>query len=246
HTSGTLDPTTSTIVYAGTQLVSVSGMAFSSVIVDGGALASGVTLVEGPLVITGTLTLSTGTITTGVSKVVVASTGNVVRSSGHVVGNLEKHVPTGSAVSLVFEIGDTTAYTPLVVTFGDVITSGDLLASTTSGDHPDIADSGVSATSSVNRWWTMTGSANGFDYYDVAFEFVSADVDPFANTSEFIVAKRDGTNWTQPAVLARSATSIEAGGLTSFSEFIVGQPAADVGVLLVGSPEPVLVAGTLT
>ena len=246
YTSGLLDPTTSTVVFAGTQLVSVAGSPFFDVTVGGGAVPNGVTLVQGPLVVNGTLTLLSGTITTGPSKVVISPTGTVVRSSGHLVGNLEKFVPTGSAIVVTFEIGGVTGYTPAVISFGTVTTSGDLVASTTSGDHPDIANSGVAATNGVNRWWTITSSAIDFDYYDVVLDFVVTDVDPLAVFSEFIVAENDGSSWTQPSVVARSATSIEAGGLSSFGDFVVGPPEADVGVLVVGSPEPVLVAGTLT
>jgi len=135
------------------------------------------------------------------------------------------------------------------VTFtnGDVTLAGTLTASTTPGEHPDVANAGIDPAQDVNRYWTLSQDASlAFTNYDATFNFVSGDLDPSANTSEFIVAKRDGAAWTQPTVLTRSATSIEAGGLTSFSEFVVGQPAADVGVLFVGSPEPVLVGGTLT
>ena len=197
-------------------------------------------------IVTGTLTLASGRITTGGSKVVVTSTGNVVRTSGHVFGNLQKHVPTGSALSIAFEIGDATSYTPVIVSFGNVTVSGDLIARTNAGDHADIANSGVSPTNSVNRWWTITNSAIGFDYYDVALNFVGADVDPSSDPSIFIVAKRDGGTWMHPTVLARTATSTAAGGLTSFSEFVVGQPVADVGVSIAGSPEPVVLSDTIT
>ena len=245
YTSGTIDPTTSTVIFAGTQQVSVAGSQFFDVTV-GGAVPNGVTLVQGPLVVEGTLTLLSGTITTGASKVVITATGTLVRSSGHVIGNLEKFVSTGSGVGVIFEIGGVTGYTPIVVSFGTVTASGDLLASTTSGDHPDIANSGVAATNGVNRWWTITNSGTGFDEYDAVFDFVAADVDPLAVFSEFIVAEDDGSNWTRPTVIARSTTSIEAAGLTSFGDFVIGPPVADVGVLMVASPEPVLVGGTLT
>jgi uncharacterized repeat protein (TIGR01451 family) len=244
--SGILTPGSSTVVFAGTPLISVAGTAFSNVTIDSGLLASGVTLVQGPLVITGTLSLTSGTVTTGGSRVIVTSTGVVVRTSGYVIGNLQRHIPIGSAVNIDFEIGDTTGYRPVVVGFGTVTMDGDLTASTSAGDHADISNAGISATNSVNRWWTITNSATLFDYYDVIFNFDAADLDPAADPSAFIISKRDGATWTQPLVLARSATTIEAGGLASFSEFVVGHPSADVGVLMVGSPEPVLVAGTLT
>ena len=97
---------------------------------------------------------------------------------------------TGSGVGVTFEIGGVTGYTPAVVSFGTVTASGDLLASTTSGDHPDIVNSGVAAAIGVNRWWTITNSSTGFDAYDVVFDFVAADVDPLADSAVFVVARR--------------------------------------------------------
>ncbi len=136
HSSGVVDPGVSTVVFAGTELASVAGMTFSNITVDGGAPTSGVTLVQGPLTVNGTLTLASGRITTGGSKVVITSTGNVVRTNGHVFGDLQKYVPTGSALTIAFEIGDATSYAPVIVSFGNVSMSGELIAGRTSAITP--------------------------------------------------------------------------------------------------------------
>ncbi len=114
--------------------------------------------------------------------------------------------------------------------FGTVVTPGELTASTTAGDHPLIGSSGIAPARSVNRFWTMTNAGVAFDTYDATFTYVAADVDPGANPGVFIVAKRDGATWTLPAVGARTALSTQAVAMTSFSDYAVGEPTADLGV----------------
>jgi len=67
----------------------------------------------------------------------------------------------------------------------------------------------------------------------VVFTFAPTDVDPGAQTSQFIVGKWDGA-WTTPASGANSATTITAFGITSLSEFAVGEPAGDLLVSKAG------------
>ncbi len=191
--------------------------------------ANGLAL-QADLTIGGTLTLTSGRLDAGVNTVIVGSGGVVVRTAGWVVGRLQKPVAAGSAVAVVFEIGDATRYTPAAVTFGTVTTPGALTASTTAGDHPDIANSGLAVAQSVNRYWTIANSGVAFDTYDATFTFVAADVDLGADPTIFIVAKLDGTTWTRPATGARTALSTQAVGMTSFSDFAVGEPTADLGV----------------
>src|SRR5439155_10708453 len=191
--------------------------------------ANGLSL-QADLTVGTTLTLTTGRLDAGASTLVMGPGATVVRTSGWVVGRLQKHVPAGLAVGLGFEIGDATSYTPVAVSFGTVTTPGALTAVTTGGDHPDIASSGIAVSRSANRWWTLTNSGIAFDSYAATFTFVPADIDPGADPTVFIVAKDDGSTWTLPAVGARTALSTQATGMTSFSDFAVGEPTADLGV----------------
>ena len=166
--------------------------------------ANGLAL-QADLTIGGTLTLTTGRLDAGFNTVVIGAGASVARAGGWVVGHLEKHAATGSGVGLTFEVGDAGAYTPIGVTFATVTGAGELTASTTAGDHPDIANSGLAVSRDVNRYWTVTNAGVVFDTYSATFTFVAGDIDPGADTSVFIVAKRDGTTWTRPAVGTRTA-----------------------------------------
>ncbi len=172
--------------------------------------------------VNGTLTLTSGNVITEANTLSISSTGGVTRTSGHVVGNLKKNVATG-ATSRTFEIGDSSSYTPINVSFGNVTSAGDLTSSTTASDHPIITNSGIIAAKSVNRYWTITNSGVSLDTYSITFNFAAGDIDSGASTNNFYVGKLEGGTWTLSAIAARSATSIQATGMTSFSDFQVGE-----------------------
>ena len=183
----------------------------------------------GPLSVAGTLTLSGGNVNTTGNLLSIGPAGGVVRTSGHVIGRLRKWAPLGSGVSLTFEIGDASAYAPMSLTFGTVSVSGQLTGSTTPGEHPSIASSPIDPAQDVNRWWSLTNAGVAFDTLAITFTWVPADVDAGANTSQFIVGKWDGS-WVAPIAGANTATTITALGLTSLSEFAVGEAAADLSI----------------
>jgi len=183
--------------------------------------SSGVTL-AGNVTVGGTLTFTSGNITTGSNTLYLNATGTVSRTSGHVVGNFKKNIVLG-ATSKTFEIGDAGNYTPVTVSFASVTTVGDLTASTTTGDHPNISSSTINAAKTANRYWTLTNSGILFTSYSATFNFVSGDVDSGANTSNFIVGKYSSSTWSYPTVGTKTSTSTQATGLTAFSDFEVGE-----------------------
>jgi hypothetical protein len=196
--------------------------------------AAGVTL-GSDVTVNGTLTLTNGNLITGNNKVILSSTGTLsgAGASRWIQGSLQRNVAMG-ATSTTFEIGDAAAYKPVTVAFGNVTTAGDLTASIsqTAGDHPDIVNSGIDAAKSVNRFWTITNNSVVFDSYTLTLNFAAADVDGGANNANFIVKKLDGTTWSTPTVGTKTASSIEATGLTSFSQFAVGEAAGTMPVTL--------------
>ncbi|MBM4166669.1 MAG: T9SS type A sorting domain-containing protein [Ignavibacteria bacterium] len=175
--------------------------------------------------ISGTLTFTNGIITTtSAPKVILTSSGSISRTNGHVNGNLQKTFSTGNASSS-FEIGDASNYAPVTVSFTNVTSGGELVASTTQGDHQFIGSANIRSERSVNRFWTLTNQNIVFDTYNAVFNFVAGDKDPGVNPDSFIVKKYDGVVWSNLTVGTKTVTSTQVIGATSFSDFQIGHTA---------------------
>ncbi len=183
----------------------------------------------GPLGVEGTFTLGGGNLDAGSDVLSIGPAGAVSRTSGHVIGALEKWIPVGALVTKLYEIGDATTYAPVSLTFATVGITGQLTAFTTPGEHPSIGSSIIDPAQDVNRWWTLTNAGVGFATLDATFTFVAGDRDIGAQASQFIVAKWDGS-WSLPTSGGNTATSITAYGMTSLSDFVVGEAAADLTI----------------
>jgi hypothetical protein len=140
-----------------------------------------------------------------------------------VSGNFQKNIPTGTPVNRTFELGTGTDYTPLDVSFASVSTAGNLTASTTSGDHPQIVTSSISSSKGVNRYWTLANAGIVFTNYSATFNFVAGDIDGGANTANFLIDRYSGGTWTPATVGTKTGTSTQATGLTAFGDFQVGE-----------------------
>ncbi len=217
---GTFTSTNTTISFngTGTQTLSSTG-SFNNLTMN---KASGSFTLLTDVTVNGTLTFTTGNITTSSYKVIMPSGSAVSRTSGHVVGNLQKYF--SSTAAKTFEIGDASiGYTPVTITFTSVTSNGNLIATTTTGDHIDITNSSVDATKSVNRYYTLTNSGIGFTNYTAVFNFLAGDLDAGATTSNFIVANRPSSAWTFPTVGTKTGTSTQCTGNTTFGDFQVGE-----------------------
>ncbi|MGA2624807.1 MAG: fibronectin type III domain-containing protein, partial [Bacteroidota bacterium] len=192
--------------------------------------AAGVTMDSTTAVtVNGTLTFNSGTFTTGTDSLhsdtlALAATASVNRISGHVVGNLRRGVNSSwNGVQKSFDIGDSANYTPVNLTFGTVSGAGSLTAGTTPAEQPNIATSMIDPARSVNRYYSFTNNGVGFDNYNAAFKFVPGDLVGSPNTSKFIVGKYNGGSWSYPTVGIETDSTTQATGLTSFSDFALGQ-----------------------
>jgi len=220
-TDGTFTASTSTFTLNGSASQSVSGAsapAFNNLTINN---ASGISLSTSPTV-NGTLTFTSGNITTAANKVIISSTGSVSRTSGYVVGNLQKYVPAGSSVPLTYEVGDAGAYAPVNLTFASVSVAGNLTASTTHGDHPNIGTSDIDPSKTANRYWTLSTSGLTYTTYGATFNFVSADLDAGANPITFSVRRYAGGTWSNMSVGTCTSTASVITGASAVGDFQCG------------------------
>ena len=206
----------------GTQDIFSTGN-FNNLTINKGA---GITTLSSNATVNGILNFITGKIQTGSNILILpatASVTNAAQNSGWVNGNLQKYVATGSNVSRTLEIGGTNYYTPVTVLFASVTTSGDLKASATSTDHPQIAISSIDANKSVNRYWALTNMGIVFTTATNTFNWVASDLDGGVATSNFETTSYNGTDWNLTSFASPLSTSIQATGLTSFGAYAIGE-----------------------
>ena len=174
------------------------------------------------------VTFTSGLITTGANKLTLANAATVTGAGAgkYVFGNLEKGIAASTALK-TFEVGDASNYTPIDLTFGGAATNGigKITASSTAGDNPQIATSGINVNKSVNRFWTLTNNGVTFGSYTGKFTFVAGDIDAGSNTAAFTVARYNGSAWFTTTNGARTAltTQFIGGNSTTFGDFQVGE-----------------------
>ncbi len=199
------------------------------------------------ITVNNTLNLSNGLLTTGSSNVIMASGANVsgAGSGKYIYGNLRKYVPNTPSPTVAFDIGDATNYTPVVIAFaGTVSGSGYLDASTAVATPP--VETGLSQTNFINRNWTVTNTGvTGFTSYSPTFTFVDGDKTGTPNTSALVIRKLDGSTWTATTTGTQAANSTQCTGLTSFSEFAIGE-VADAPIVTIQPASSTICSGNNT
>ncbi len=121
--------------------------------------------------------------------------------------------------------------------FSSVTVAGDLTASTTAGDHPNLSTSTIDPAKTPNRYWTLTNGGISFTNCSVTLNFVAGDLDPGANPTNFIVGRFASSAWSYPTVGAKTSTSTQATGVTAFGDFAIGESAVpSVSLAKVVSP----------
>jgi G8 domain len=184
------------------------------------------------------LTFTTGRIVTGANEVIVPS-GSTVSGAGSgtgwVAGRLQKFAAAGSP-TVTFEVGTdgasapALAYSPASLSFTGVgAGGGNLIAAANTGDHAQIASSGLDGAKSVNRWWLLTTTGvtgttlPAFTNFSPTFTFVASDVDGGANTANFEIERWSGAAWNTTTVGTRTGTTTQATGVTALGEFAVAE-----------------------
>ena len=186
---------------------------------------SGATTLSSNATVNGVLNFIAGKIQTGSNMLIQPSTGTLIgaaQNTGWVNGRLQKNITTG-ATTKTYEIGDATSYTPVSLAFASVTTAGNLTAFTIAGDHPNISSSTISASRSLNRFYTLTNNGIVFTNYTATYNFVASDVDAGASTAAFNVEIYNGSSWTVPVTAAPNATTIQATGVTLCGDFAIGE-----------------------
>lgn len=173
---------------------------------------NGVTLEGLNANVSNNLVFTNGNLFTGTNVLIITSaTATVTPTGGFVEGNLRKPVLTGSP-SVTFEVGTGVDYSPVNLTVNSVTVAGNFTVSATADDHPDILGSNIEPNRSVNRYWTVTNNATTFTNVTAVFNFVSSDLDPLADFTNFSVRRYDGLNWATSTVGTRTATSTQITG----------------------------------
>jgi len=181
--------------------------------------------------VNGALNFTAGKMTTSTNTLTLGTSGSITgagATTGWVVGNLIKLTATNASPSFAYAIGDATNYTPISVTFtgnNTATTAGSISATTTAGDHPQLASSDLDATKSVNRTWNLLNNGvSGFTNYTVNLNYSVAETDAAATPASFVIRKYEGTTWTAPSTFGTSTdVSSSASGITGFGDFAVGQ-----------------------
>ncbi len=208
--------------------------------------ASGITLRQSATV-TGTLRLFAGTITTTPTNSLTVD-GPVIRSAGYVVGNLRKNFAIGSNVERTFEVGVTSSYAPVSITFSNVSTAGYVTVSANPGKHVAIGSSILDASKGVNLNWSASNDLSLVaDAYNAVFNYTPADLDGSASSSLLIVGDYTSGAWTYPVVAARTGTSLQVNGLTSFSDFQLAESGSRIDPVITWSnPSDIIYGAALT
>ena len=235
RTSGSLNEapifgTTTNIIYDGTTAVTTSfevpNLGLNNVTINN---AAGVTS-SASNTINGVLNFISGKLITGNNFVTIGTSGSITgagATTGWVVGNLIKQTATNASPSFAYAIGDATNYTPISLTFtgnNTASTAGSITATTTVGDHPQIATSGLDSNNTVNRTWNLLNNGiSGFTNYTANLTYSVAETDATAVPANFAIRKYEGTTWAATSTLATPTDSgIAASGITGFGDFAVG------------------------
>ena len=193
---------------------------FSNLTISGG----GIKLLNASIEITSLLQLTNGIVETGGNLVIIPLGANVAGASAasYINGTIQKGI-NNSTSSKLFEIGDASRYTPVNLNFtGTISGTGSLTVHTTTGDHPDIAASGLNPSKSANRYWSIVNSGLSISAYSATFNFATADLDLGVNTGILDIGLRTGS-WAIPVTGSRTANSTQAVNLNTFGSFQIAE-----------------------
>jgi len=206
--------------------LTLNGTGLQTVEFGGSATLAGLTVSNAagvflgfPVNVTGLLTLTNGVVNSFGNLV---TAGDVARTSGYIVGGPLRRAITATTGARVFPVGTASGYTPVSVDFTVASSgAGTLTVTPTTGDHPNVVD----ASKALNQYWTLTPA--GLADFTASLVFSYQDTDVSGNEAAYVVGKYDGVNRTiVSTVLDTSANTASVSGITSFSDWTLGEAAA--------------------
>ncbi|MBP6650081.1 MAG: hypothetical protein KA281_11015, partial [Bacteroidia bacterium] len=182
---------------------------------------SGITL-TGNQTITANLLFDNGVIHTGNNSFLIGETTAVLGASGtsYIDGNLQRYF--GNSGTLPFFVGDQTQYLQIDLN-PTISTPGYILVRTDAGDHPAVATSGIDATKSVNRHWTITDVGTNFSTAEAFLNWAPGDLDGIADPFNFSAAIYNNPNWLPLTVNSTDNLSISISGIQSSGDVEIGE-----------------------
>jgi hypothetical protein len=234
----------STIEYSGTKQQQVNGITTcSNFIVSGGGLkklgndftvARMLTLSNGKLLVTSTLTLSIGDNSVNGEIVGGSSSSYIVAyRSGSSTGTLKRFVHTAASTIYNLPIGDLDAYTPMTFTLANATLSNAFITIYT--NPASIPSINSSLVSYLDRYWDLTPSGITSPTYSVSYTYATADINgvetnffpvkrSLTGLSSYTWYKPEGANFTiataqGTGTMDLASNTLTWSGLTTFSLF---------------------------
>ena len=180
--------------------------------------SSGVTL-NSNTTVSGTLNLINGNLMTGTNTKMLGTSltnlGTLNNSTGKIVGNFVRLISNPSG-PILFPVGVTsTKYTP--VTLNNVSGCGTFSIIAVAGAHPNVLGTNV-----LQMYWKLTNG--GLTSADITFNYLDADV--VGDENNYVIGKYDG-NWSFPGGSVNPSTNqATITGVTTFSDWSLGDQSA--------------------
>ena len=178
--------------------------------------AAGVNLITNQT-LAGNLSFTSGTLNTGARTLTLGTGASVVgaaQGTGWVNGNLAKTYVAGVFVNTL-AIGDAATYAPVAISGTGAGAGFSLTARTTGSEHPNFATSGLDATRSVNRFWSVTPANAAGATWSATYNFATSDLDGTADPLTFQSRAWNGAAWSTLPVNATTSNSAQLTGLNS-------------------------------
>lgn len=184
---------------------------------------AGVILGSDTLAVTGVLTLQNGNINGEAANATVdiVPGGSVVRVFGWVRGNMRKRVPAGSP-TVVFEVGNSTLYTPATLSFSGVSTPGRYSVKPVAGLQPNVGSSCINFTRRVNQYWQIRNEGVAPANYNINFRYGSSMFVGSPSAALLRPAQFTGSEWVYPNITGTpTVTLLNAGPASGEGDFVL-------------------------